>query len=68
MAGAEVFYCGYGMGLFSHPDDAFQRDAHRSYNDWASDYASYATRRLSPLANISVTDSAEDLAVHSTQL
>ena len=33
--GAEIFYCGYGMSLFSHPDDEFQRDAHRAYNDWA---------------------------------
>ena len=37
--GAEIFYCGYGMAMFSHPDDAFQRDAHRAYNDWAHDYA-----------------------------
>ena len=22
--------------------DAFQRDAHRAYNDWAHDYAAYA--------------------------
>ena len=46
---------------FSHPDDEFQRDAHRAYNDWASDYASYAPRRLFPIANISMTDPAEDL-------
>ncbi len=32
---AEIFYCGYGLSLFSQPDDAFQRDAHRAYNDWA---------------------------------
>ena len=49
--GAEVFYCGYGMSMFSHPDDEFQRDAHRAYNDWASDYASYAPRRLFPIAS-----------------
>jgi len=59
--GAEVFYCGYGMGMFSHPDDAFQRDAHRAYNDWAAEYASHAPRRLFPIANISMTDPAEDL-------
>ena len=40
--GAEIFYCGYGMSLFSHPDDEFQRDAHRAYNDWAAEYASHA--------------------------
>jgi predicted TIM-barrel fold metal-dependent hydrolase len=57
----EIFYCGYGMSLFSHPDDAFQRDAHRAYNDWAIDYASYAPERLFPVANISMTDPAEDL-------
>ena len=54
--GAEIFYCGYGMGLFSHPDDEFQRDAHRAYNDWAPEYASYAPKRLFPIANISMTD------------
>jgi predicted TIM-barrel fold metal-dependent hydrolase len=59
--GAEIFYCGYGMSLFSHPDDEFQRDAHRAYNDWAADYASYAPRRLFPIANISMTDPTEDL-------
>jgi predicted TIM-barrel fold metal-dependent hydrolase len=58
---AEIFYCGYGMGLFSHPDDAFQRDAHRAYNDWAAEYASYAPQRLFPIANISMTDPVEDL-------
>jgi predicted TIM-barrel fold metal-dependent hydrolase len=57
----EIFYCGYGMSLFSYPDDAFQRDAHRAYNDWALDYASYAPKRLFPVANISMTDLAEDL-------
>jgi predicted TIM-barrel fold metal-dependent hydrolase len=60
--GAEVFYCGYGMSMFSYPDDEFQRDAHRAYNDWAADYASYAPKRLFPIANISMTDPAEDLA------
>ena len=59
--GAEIFYCGYGMSLFSHPDEEFQRDAHRAYNDWAADYASYAPRRLFPVANISMTDPAADL-------
>jgi predicted TIM-barrel fold metal-dependent hydrolase len=59
--GAEVFYCGYGMSMFSHPDDAFQRDAHRAYNDWAADYASYAPTRLFAIANISMTDPVEDL-------
>jgi predicted TIM-barrel fold metal-dependent hydrolase len=57
----EIFYCGYGMSLYSHPDDEFQRDAHRAYNDWALDYASYAPTRLFPVANISMTDPAEDL-------
>ena len=57
----EIFYCGYGMSLFSHPDDAFQRDAHRAYNDWAAEYASYAPKRLFPIANISMTDPQEDL-------
>jgi predicted TIM-barrel fold metal-dependent hydrolase len=59
--GAEIFYCGYGMGLFSHPDDEFQRDAHRAYNDWAAEYASYAPKRLFPIANISMTDPQKDL-------
>jgi predicted TIM-barrel fold metal-dependent hydrolase len=59
--GAEVFYCGYGMSMFSHPDEGFQRDAHRSYNDWAAEYASYAPKRLFPIANISMTDVEEDL-------
>jgi predicted TIM-barrel fold metal-dependent hydrolase len=58
---AEVFYCGYGMALFSHPDEPFQRDAHRAYNDWAAEYASYAPARLLPVANISMTDPEEDL-------
>jgi uncharacterized protein len=58
---AEIFYCGYGMSMFGHPDDAFQRDAHRAYNDWAADYASYAPRRLFPIGNISMTDPEEDL-------
>jgi len=59
--GVEIFQCGYGMSLFSHPDDEFQRDAHRAYNDWAADYASYAPKRLIPIANISMTDPQEDL-------
>jgi len=59
--GVEVFYCGYGMSLFSHPDEEFQRDAHRAYNDWAAKYASYAPKRLIPVANISMTDPEEDL-------
>jgi predicted TIM-barrel fold metal-dependent hydrolase len=59
--GAEIFYCGYGMGMFSHPDDEFQRDAHRAYNDWAAEYASYAPNRLFPIANISMTDPQKDL-------
>jgi predicted TIM-barrel fold metal-dependent hydrolase len=59
--GAEIFYCGYGMSLFSHPDEAFQRDAHRAYNDWAAEYASYAPTRLLPVANISMTDPESDL-------
>ena len=58
---AEIFYCGYGMSMFGHPDDAFQRDAHRAYNDWAAEYASYAPNRLFPIANISMTDPVEDL-------
>ncbi len=58
---AEIFYCGYGMSMFGHPDDAFQRDAHRAYNDWAAEYASYAPERLFPIANISMTDPVEDL-------
>lgn len=58
---AEIFYCGYGMSMFGHPDDAFQRDAHRAYNDWAAEYASYAPNRLFPIANISMTDPDEDL-------
>ena len=49
------------MSLFSHPDDEFQRDAHRAYNDWAADYASYAPTRLFPIANISMTDPQADL-------
>jgi predicted TIM-barrel fold metal-dependent hydrolase len=60
--GAEIFYCGFGMSLFSYPnDDEFQRDAHRAYNDWAFEYASYAPKRLFPIANISMTDPEEDL-------
>jgi predicted TIM-barrel fold metal-dependent hydrolase len=58
---AEIFYCGFGMSLFSHPDDEFQRDAHRAYNDWAAEYASHAPTRLFPIANISMTDPDEDL-------
>jgi predicted TIM-barrel fold metal-dependent hydrolase len=58
---AEIFYCGYGMSLFSHPDDEFQRDAHRAYNDWAAEYASYAPKRLFAVANISMTDPEKDL-------
>jgi uncharacterized protein len=53
---AEIFYCGYGMALFSHPDEPFQRDAHRAYNDWAFEYASHNPKRLFPVANISMTD------------
>jgi predicted TIM-barrel fold metal-dependent hydrolase len=59
---AEIFYCGYGMSMFSYPDDAFQRDAHRAYNDWAAEYASYAPDRLFAVANISMTDPEADLA------
>jgi predicted TIM-barrel fold metal-dependent hydrolase len=58
---AEIFYCGYGMALFSHPDEPFQRDAHRAYNDWAAEYASHSMDRLLPVANISMTDPEEDL-------
>lgn len=58
---AEIFYCGFGMSLFSHPDDEFQRDAHRAYNDWAAEYASYAPTKLFPVANISMTDPQADL-------
>jgi predicted TIM-barrel fold metal-dependent hydrolase len=57
----EIFYCGYGLALFSHPDAAFQRAAHRTYNDWAAEFASYAPERLLPIANISMTDPEEDL-------
>ena len=49
------------MSMFSHPDEEFQRDAHRAYNDWAAEYASYAPKRLFPIANISMTDPVEDL-------
>jgi predicted TIM-barrel fold metal-dependent hydrolase len=49
------------MLLFSHPDEEFQRDAHRAYNDWAADYAANAPTRLFPVANISMTDPDEDL-------
>ncbi len=59
--GAEIIYCGYGMAVFGHPDDAFQRDAHRAYNDWVHEYASHAPKRLLPIANISMTDPAEDI-------
>ena len=60
--GVEIFYCGYGMSMFSYPgDDEFQRDAHRAYNDWAAEYASYSPKRLIPIANISMTDPEEDL-------
>jgi predicted TIM-barrel fold metal-dependent hydrolase len=58
---AEIFYCGFGMSLFSHPDEEFQRDAHRAYNDWAAEYASHAPKRLFPVANISMTDPQADL-------
>jgi len=58
---AEIFYCGYGMALFGHPDDAFQRAAHRAYNDWACEYASHEPSRLFAIANISMTDPAEDI-------
>jgi predicted TIM-barrel fold metal-dependent hydrolase len=58
----EIFYCGYSMSLFSHPDEEFQRDAHRAYNDWAAEYASHAPRRLFPVANISMTDPEADLS------
>src|SRR5918911_5062625 len=58
---AEIFYCGFGMSLFMHPDEEFQRDAHRAYNDWAAEYASHAPTRLFPVANISMTDPEEDL-------
>jgi predicted TIM-barrel fold metal-dependent hydrolase len=61
--GVEIFYCGYGMSMFSYPgDDEFQRDVHRAYNDWAAEYASYAPKRLIPIANISMTDPELDLA------
>ncbi len=61
--GVEIFYCGYGMSMFSYPgDDEFQRDAHRAYNDWAAEYASYSPKRLIPIANISMTDPEKDLA------
>jgi len=60
--GVEIIYCGYGMGMYSYPnDDEFQRDAHRAYNDWAAEYASYAPKRLIPIANISMTDPDADL-------
>jgi predicted TIM-barrel fold metal-dependent hydrolase len=60
--GIEIFYCGYGMSLFSYPgDDEFQRDAHRAYNDWAAEYASHSPKRLIPIANISMTDPEKDL-------
>jgi predicted TIM-barrel fold metal-dependent hydrolase len=59
--GSEIFYCGYGMAIFSHPDDELQRDAHRAYNDWAAEYASHSPKRLLPVANISMTDPVEDL-------
>jgi predicted TIM-barrel fold metal-dependent hydrolase len=57
----ELFYCGYGLALYSHPDAQFQRDAHRAYNDWAAEFASQAPEKLIPIANISMTDPAEDL-------
>ena len=58
---AEVFYCGYGLALFAHPDPAFQQDAHRAYNDWAAEFASQAPNRLLPIASISMTEPEEDL-------
>jgi predicted TIM-barrel fold metal-dependent hydrolase len=57
----EIFYTGLGMYLYGHPDDAFQRDAHRAYNDFAAEYASYNAKRLIPIASISMTDPEEDL-------
>ena len=59
--GLEIVYCGFGMSIFSHPDDEFQRDAHRAFNDWLNEYCSYAPKRLIPIANISMTDPEEDL-------
>lgn len=61
----EIFYCGMGMFLFGHPDEAYQRDALRAYNDFAAAYASYCPERLLPVAAISMTDVEE--AVQETE-
>ena len=57
----EIFYTGLGMMLHGHPDEEFQQDALRAYNEWAHDYASYDPRRLLPVASISMTDVEESI-------
>jgi predicted TIM-barrel fold metal-dependent hydrolase len=52
----EIFYCGLGMFFFGYPEDEFQRDLLRAYNDFAYEYASYDPKRLLPVASISMTD------------
>jgi len=47
-----------GMPLFSLPDTELQRACFKVYNDWLAEFASYAPKRLYPIALISLDDVA----------
>jgi predicted TIM-barrel fold metal-dependent hydrolase len=55
---AEVLYTSLGMPLFSLPDTELQRACFKVYNDWLAEFASYAPKRLYPIALISLDDVA----------
>jgi predicted TIM-barrel fold metal-dependent hydrolase len=62
---AEVLFSGMTMNLYHHPDQEFQRDAFRAYNDWVAEYQSYNPRRLLGIASVSIHD--VDLAIRQME-
>ena len=55
---AEVLYTTLGMPLFGLDDVELQQICFSVFNDWLGEYASYAPKRLYPIALISLEDIA----------
>jgi predicted TIM-barrel fold metal-dependent hydrolase len=55
---AEVLYTTLGMPLFALDDVELQQACFGVFNNWAAEYASYAPKRLYPIALISLEDVA----------
>jgi predicted TIM-barrel fold metal-dependent hydrolase len=55
---AEVLYTTLGMPLFALDDVELQQACFSAFNNWLAEYASYAPKRLYPIALISLEDIA----------